>query len=189
MSVLLSTTALDELNQRLPSDHHRREVLGLDSHIVALNGTWGERRSGPLSGVVRPSDPSRHDASSRTGSEPVRAQQGARIEEPTMEQNQDAVVLRKTVDQAYHDALGAAFMERVSAELAELEPHVAWALSAYERTALGAIAGARGSLSRKDVLAIKWELRNIACLVYRCLADGYREQLFRDLEGLEVNNE
>ena len=102
-----------------------------------------------------------------------------------MKPTKNAVVQRAEASEAFFAAvdlkLDAAFQE-----IQELEPHVAWALGAYKRTAMGSIARFRGSLSKKDVDAIQFELTNMALLVYRCLTGGYRQELARELEGLDV---
>jgi len=104
-----------------------------------------------------------------------------------MKPTKNAVVQREEASEALCAAvdlkLNAAFQE-----IQELEPHVAWALGAYKRTAMGSIARFRGNLSKKDVDAIQFELTNMALLVYRCLASGYRQGLAKELEGLELND-
>lgn len=62
-------------------------------------------------------------------------------------------------------------------------------MGAYKRTAIGSIARFRGNLSKKDVDAIQLELTNMALLVYRCLTRGYRQELAKELGGLERNDD
>jgi len=104
--------------------------------------------------------------------------------EPTMIPSKDAVVQREMAGQAFRDALGSSFHQEVFTELTEREPELAWLISSYQRTAIGSFACFRGSLSRKDCLALSNELLTMACLIYRCLKTGYRELLQQDVDSL-----
>lgn len=103
-----------------------------------------------------------------------------------MKPTRNAVVQRAEASEALCAAVNRNV--EVADELNELEPHVVWALNTYKRTAMGSMARFRGSLSRKDVDAIGFELTNMALLVYRCLTRGYRQELAKELEGLEVKD-